>query len=114
MVADTVYAPRVALAVKVGAVALPEPSLITIAVVLPPVKVPLAPEAGAVKVTATLETGLLLASSTVACSAVGKLPPATVSWGVPALAAMDAGDPARLVSEKLAGVATPATVAVTV
>jgi hypothetical protein len=39
-----------------------------VAVVLPPLKVPLAPPPGAVKVTRTPLTGLLLASFTVAAS----------------------------------------------
>ena len=94
--------------------ALPEPSVTTFAVVLPPVKVPLAPEDGAVNATEILGTGLLLASSTVAWNAIAKGVPARALWGVPAVAVMDTGGPARLVSKKLAGVATPTTAAVTV
>src|SRR6478672_10022776 len=51
--AVTVYVPVVAFAVKVDAVATPFPFVVTVAVVMPPVKVPLAPLPGAVKVTAT-------------------------------------------------------------
>jgi hypothetical protein len=56
------------LAVKVGAVATPLLFVVAAAVVVPPLKVPLAPLPGAVKATATPLTGLLLASFTVTAS----------------------------------------------
>ena len=104
-----------ALAVKVGAVATPELLVVAVVVLVPvPVKVPLAPEAGAVKVTVAFATGLLLASTTFACKAVVKAVETVALCGVPAVAEMVAAAPARLVREKFAGVATPETVAATV
>jgi hypothetical protein len=85
-----------------------------VAVVTPPAKVPLAPLDGAVNVTVTPLTGLLNESFTVACSCVAKAVFTVALCGVPAVAAMLAAAPARLVSEKFAGVETPVTEAVTV
>ena len=59
-------------AVNVGAVATPLAFVVTVA---EPVNVPLAPDAGAAKVTLAPLTGLLLASFTVACSAVRNVAP---------------------------------------
>ncbi len=98
-------------AVKIAAVA--TPCAFVRAVFTPPAKVPLAPLAGTVKVTVAPLTGLFPASLTVACSCVAKAVLMTALCGVPAVAAMLAGAPATLVSEKLAGVAAPATDAVT-
>jgi hypothetical protein len=53
------------LAVKGGDAATPEVLVSRVAVIPPPAKVPLAPEAGALNVTLTPETGLPLASFTV-------------------------------------------------
>ena len=70
--AVTVYGPPdVPLAVN-GADATPEPFVATIIVVVLLLKVPDAPEEGAVKVTFTPERGLLLASFTVTASATPK------------------------------------------
>ena len=78
-VAVTEYEPKVAFAVKLGAVATPEAFVVTVAVLVPVLaKVPLAPEEGAVKVTDTFGTGLLLPSRTVACSKVVNALPARV------------------------------------
>jgi hypothetical protein len=66
-----------------------------------------------VNVTVTPLTGLLPASVTVACSAVANAVLTVVLCGVPAVAVMLAGT-AVLVRLKLAAVATPATLAVTV
>src|ERR1051326_3782377 len=60
----------------------------TVAVVDPPANVPLAPLAGAVKVTDTPLRRLLLASLTVAASAVPKLAFCAALCGVPAVAVM--------------------------
>ena len=79
-----------------------------------PVKVPLAPLVGAAKLTEVPLTGLLLASLTVACSAVANAVPTVALCGVPAVAVMTDAVPALFVRLKLAGVDTPATVAVTV
>ena len=98
---------------KAGAVATPLALVDAVAVAEPP-KVPLAPLAGAVKVTAAPLTGLPPASFTVACSAVAKAVLMAALCGVPALAVMLAAAPALLVRPKLAEVATPATLAVTV
>ena len=74
----------------------------------------LAPLAGAVNVTVTPATGLFPASRTVACSAVANAVLTTALCGVPAVAAHTGRRPAVLVNVKLAGVATPGAVAVTV
>jgi len=102
----------VELAVKTGAVA--TPLELVIAVFTPPAKVPLAPLAGAVKVTVTPPTALPPASFTVACNCVPNAELIVAAWGVPAVAVMLAAGPALFVNEKFAGVATPETVAVTV
>src|SRR4051794_22423705 len=101
-----------AFAVNAGAVATPL-ALVT-AVVTPPAKAPLAPLPGAENVTVTPATGLLLASRTVACKAVPNAVAMVVLCGVPAVLVIDAAAPATLVSAKLAGVATPAAIAVTI
>src|SRR6266481_2870038 len=100
------------LAVNTAAVATPL-ALVT-AVFAPPANVPLAPVcAGAVKVTVTPETGLLLASFTVACSAVVNAVLIVAVCGVPAVAVIVAAGAAVLVRAKLAAVATPDTDAAT-
>jgi hypothetical protein len=100
------------LAVNAGAVA--TPLLLVVAVTLAPVpaKLPLAPFAGAVNVTVTPLTALLLASFTVVCSAVRNAVLTVALCGVPAVAVMLAAAPAVLVRLKLAGL-TPETLAVT-
>ena len=100
------------LAVRAGAVATPL-LLVTAVAVAEPLNEALAPLAGAVKVTVTPFIGLLPASVTVACKAVAKAVFTAALCGVPAVAVMPAGD-AVLFRVKLAGVPTPATLAVTV
>ena len=100
------------MAVNVGDVATPLLLVTTVAVARPP-NVPVAPEAGAVKVTVAPFTGLLPASFTVACIAVANAVLMVVLCGVPAVAVMPAAAAAVLVRLKLAGVATPPTEAVT-
>jgi hypothetical protein len=78
-----------------------------------PAKVPLAPVAGAAKVTTTPLTGLPPESFTVAWSALAKAVLIVADCGVPAVAVMDAGVPGVLVSAKVAGVPTPGALAVT-
>lgn len=109
--AVTWYEPATLLAVKAGAVAMPEPSVI--AVVMPPAKLPLAPNAGAVKVTVALDTGLLPESSTWTCRPVRYVVKMVALCGVPAVAVIVAGAPERLATEKLAGLAAPAVLALT-
>src|SRR5712671_1528171 len=100
------------LAVNVAEVATPL-ALVT-AVFAPPANVPLAPVcAGAVNVTVTPETGLLLTSFTVACNAVVNAVLTLAFCGVPPVALIAAADPALLVRAKLAAVATPDTDAAT-
>ena len=70
---------------KVGAVATP---LLLVVTVEEPLKVPLAPLEGAVKVTDAPLTGLLFVSRTLACSAVAKAAPTAALCGVPAVAVM--------------------------
>ena len=77
--------------------------VMTIAVADPP-KAALAPVEGAVNVTVTPLTGLLLESVTVACSAVTNPVFTLALCGVPAVDEIADGGPARLVKLKLAGV----------
>src|SRR6267143_491288 len=110
--ADTLYGPpAVLLAVNVAAVA--TPCVFVVAVFYPPANVPLAPLAGAAKVTVAPLTALLKESLTVACSCVANAVLMAALCGVPAVAVIVDGGPAKLVSEKLAGVETPLTNAVT-
>ena len=102
------------LAVNVGAVATPDAFVVAVAVLAPPVNVPLAPVLGAANVTITPLTGLPPASFAVACSAVAKAALITALCGVPAVAVIELGAPAVFVKEKFAGVATPGAVAITV
>ena len=74
---------------------------------------PEAPLAGAVKVTLAPGTTLLNWSRTVAVIVVPKAVLTVVLCGVPEVALMLFGRSAVLVSEKLAGVTTPVTAAVT-
>jgi hypothetical protein len=82
--------------------------------VVEPLNVALAPVAGAVNVTVAPFTRFPPISFTVAWSAVAKAVLVVAVCGVPAVAVMLAGAPTLLVKLKLAGVATPATLAVTV
>lgn len=102
------------MAVNAGAVATPLAFVAAVTVVTLPVKLPLAPVVGAVNVTVTPLTGLLPASFTVACRAVANAVLTGALCPDPAVAAMLAAAPAVFVRLKLAGVATPATLAVTV
>jgi len=102
----------VLLAVNTAEVATPE-ALVT-AVFTQPAKVALAPEPGAVKVTVTPLTGLPPESFTVATRGAANAVLMAVLWPVPLVAVIEAGVDAVLVSEKLAGVATPGAEAVTV
>jgi hypothetical protein len=61
-------------AVKAGAIAMPAEFVAAVAVMAPPVNVPLAPELGAVNSTEALFTGFV-PSNTVACMSVVNGPP---------------------------------------
>ena len=98
-------------AVKTAAVATPCVSVVD--VFAPPANAPLAPFAGAVKVTVTPLSGLLPESFTVACSWTANAVLMVELCGVPAVVVILAGAPAKLVREKLAGEETPLTEAVT-
>jgi hypothetical protein len=102
----------VELAVKVAEVA--TPLALVVAVLTPPANVPLAPLAGALKVTVTPLTGLPPLSFTVATRGAAKAALMVALCGVPLVAVIEAAGPGLFVSEKFAGAATPATVAVTV
>ena len=91
---------------------MPLPLVVAVAVA-DPLKAAPAPVAGALKVTVTPLTGLLLESFTVACSAVVNALLTVALCGVPAVAVMLDGVWARLVRLKLAVVATPVALAVT-
>jgi hypothetical protein len=108
--AVTLYEPTIAFAVKTFEVATPD-ALVT--AVAPPVKVPLAPLAGAVNVTVTPLTGFPPLSFTVATSFAGKAVLIAAVCGVPPVAAIDDAVPLLFVSAKVAGLATPGTDAVT-
>jgi len=90
------------------------PVAFVVAVLTPPVNVPLAPPAGGVNVTTAPLTALPPLSFTVATKAAANAVPIEAPCGVPLVAVILAAGPALFVSEKFAGVATPATVAVTV
>ena len=96
-----------------GAVAIPL-ALVTAVAVADPLNVPLAPVPGALKLTVTPLSGLLLASLTTACSAVANAVFTVALCGVPEFAATLAGSTALFVKLKLAGATTPEAVAVTV
>ncbi len=75
--------------------------------------VALAPLPGAAKNTVTPGTGLPPTSVTVACNGLANAVPIVVDCGVPDDAVTVAGLPGAFVRLKVAGVATPATLAVT-
>src|ERR1019366_5270915 len=85
-----------ALAVNVAEVATPLP--LVVAVFTPPAKLPLAPVAGAVKVTVTPATGLPPLSFTVATSGAANAVLMAALCGVPLLAVIEAGVPEVLVT----------------
>jgi len=98
----------------VNVVEVATPLALVVAIVVPFAKVPLAPVAGAVNVTVTPLTGFEPLSSTVATRSAANAVSIAVLCGVPLVAVIDAGAPTVFVRLKLAGVDTPATVAVTV
>ena len=100
------------MAVKVGAVAIPLVP-VTAATVADPLNVPLAPLAGAVKVTVAPLTGLLFESFTVACRAVANAVPVFALCGVPPVALMEIVTGAVLVRLNVALAVPFATVATT-
>ena len=102
------------MAVNVDAVAIPLEFVVAFTLVELFANLPLAPLPGAVKVTVAPLTGLPPESFTVACSAVVNAVLMVALCPEPAVAVMLAGDPAVLVKLKLAGLATPPTLAVTV
>src|ERR1700676_155599 len=101
--ATTLYVPAMELAVKTAEVA--TPLALVVAVLRPPAKVPLAPEAGAVKVTTTPLTGLFPASVTVATSGAANAALMATLWPEPLVMATLPGGTAVLVRAKLAEVA---------
>jgi hypothetical protein len=111
--ATTLYGPpAVLLAVNVAEVA--TPLAFVVAVFTPPANVPLAPLPGAVNVTNTPLTGLFPASVTVATKGAPNAVLIAALCPDPLVTATLAAGPTLFVSEKLAGVATPDTDAVTV
>jgi hypothetical protein len=93
------------LAVKAPELATPLEFVVTVMAVPPPVKVPLAPEPGAVNVTDAPLTGFKKLSFTVAVRAVDNAVLMTVVCDPPLVAVIDAGAPAVFVRLKLAEVA---------
>ena len=90
------------------------PAELVFAVFTPPAKVPLAPPVGAVNVTVAPATGLPKESFTVACKGLAKAVLTAVVCGVPPVAVIDDGTPARLVRAKPGLVVNVPTLAVTV
>ena len=88
--------------------------VVALMVVVLLLNVPLWPDDGAVKVTASPETGLPKLSVTVTSSGLPKAVFTVVLCGEPEVATMLLAVPARLVRLKLAGVLTPLAAAVTV
>ena len=84
------------------------PLAFVVAVLTPPANVPLAPDAGGVKVTTTPLTGLFPESVTVAANGAANAVLIAALCGVPLVAATLAAAPALLVSTKFAGVAPEA------
>ena len=110
--ATTLYGPpTVAFAVNAAEVA--TPLAFVVAVFTPPANVPLAPLVGAVNVTNTPLTGLFPASVTVATKAAANAELTVAFCPDPLVTTTLAAGPTRFVSEKFAGVATPATAPVT-
>src|ERR1700722_775167 len=95
------------LAVNARDVAMPEPFVT--AVFTPPANVPLGPLPGARNVTVTPLTGLFAVSCTNAANGAVNVPPTPILCGDPLETETDAAP--RLVRVKVAGVATPATLA---
>jgi hypothetical protein len=101
--AVTEYGPATVFAVNVGALATPLALVFTVIAVpplVPPAKVPLAPVAGAVNVTAALLIGFPPLSFTVACN-VAKFVLITTLCVAPPVAVMDAAGPVVFVILKL-------------
>src|SRR2546429_148904 len=112
--AVTVYGPPAVVFAVNGADATPNAFVATVIVVVLLLNTPDAPDPGAANVTFTPETGLLPASFTVTASAFARAVLIAADCGVvPAFAVIVEGAPVVFVGEKLAGVATPTTVAVT-
>ena len=109
--ATTLKDPAMEFARMAGEVAWPVPSVDAL-VVRPPLKLPLAPELGAVNVTVVPETELPNESFTLATSGREKGVLTVALWGAPVEAVTVAAPPGVLVSENVAGV-SPETVPVT-
>ena len=86
-----------ALAVNVEAEARPLPLVVAVVVMVPFANVPLAPLAGAVKVTTTPLSGFPPLSLTSACKFVANAAVTVALWFDPALAVTEAGGPDKLV-----------------
>jgi hypothetical protein len=85
-----------------GVAAVPEASVVVVNVVSELLKTPLGPEVGALKVTGTSGTPMLLMSFTVTARELAKIFPAAADCGVvPGFGVREAGRP-RLVSENVA------------
>jgi hypothetical protein len=101
-------------AVNVVEVAIPRALVVDEVLAVPLTKVPLAPLAGALKVTLAPEIGFPWASVTLADRVWAKAVLTGALWGVPLVALIVVAGPVRLVRANDAGAVTPATVAVTV
>jgi hypothetical protein len=114
-VAVTVSVPDIPFAVSAAEVATPLELLIAVVTLVPlSANVPLAPVAGAVKVTVAPLIRFWPLSTTVTAKGAGNAVLIGALCGVPLVGSTEAGAPAVLVRLKLAGVGTPTAAAVTV
>jgi hypothetical protein len=98
----------------VNATEVATPLALVVAVFTPPANVPLAPVVGTSNVTTAPGTGFWFPSTTVATNGTANVELTVAVCGVPLVAVIEMSAPVMFVRVKLAGVATPATVAVTV
>ena len=110
--AVTEYPPAVQFAMTVGDVASPE--LLVVTVVTPPAKLALGPLAGALKTTVTPARGFPFASLTTATRGEVNDVLTVVACGDPLAAVIEPAAALMLFKEKLAGIGSPSTEAVTV
>src|SRR5664280_342520 len=101
VVAYTGYAPEIPFAVNGVAVATPELLVVMVTVTVPLAKVPLAPVAGAVKVTGVPEIGTPNGSCNVTLKGVANPVPSTALWSDPSVGNSWLAPPGWMVSAKV-------------
>jgi hypothetical protein len=103
----------VAFAENAVEIATPVALVVSVSVVIPFAKVPLAEVLGALNVTATPLTGFKLLSRTVAAKGAANVVLIAALCGVPLVAVIAAGGPGEFVRLKVTGIDAPATTAIT-